>query len=331
MSLNHSNLGTTLASIFIACLGFGVLLTSHAVAQQTDAGIELEKAEDRIHVWIKSDGQKEKFTEYRFTQPTKPILFPVFAFGETHVTRQHPMYAGNADEQKDHPHHKSIWFAHGDINGIDFWSEKAVIKNRTVDLKGNQIQSINDWLDGDQKICADETTVRFGCSDEEADFVTRWIDYQIKITASEQPITFGDTKEGTFAIRTAPGLRIVDKQKNPVAKARNSGGVEGGRIWGKKSKWVCYAGHLDDRDVSIAVFDHPNNLRHPTTWHAREYGLIAANPFGLHHFEGAKKGTGNHTVAKGKSITFRYRILIVQSHPTDDWLNTAFDQFASSD
>jgi len=58
----------------------------------------------------------------------------------------------------------------------------------------------------------------------------------------------------------------------------------------------------------VAIFDHPQNLKHPTWWHVRDYGLFAANPFGVHYFEGKAEGTGDITIAVGESSTFRYRL-----------------------
>jgi len=56
--------------------------------------------------------------------------------------------------------------------------------------------------------------------------------------------------------------------------------------------------------------DHPGNPRHPTWWHARDYGLCAANPFGVSYFEGKEKGAGDMTIDAGSSVTFRYRVLV---------------------
>jgi len=56
--------------------------------------------------------------------------------------------------------------------------------------------------------------------------------------------------------------------------------------------------------------DHPTSFRHPTHWHVRTYGLFAANPFGLKDFSGGKAEPGDHTLASGESLTFRYRVLL---------------------
>jgi len=46
------------------------------------------------------------------------------------------------------------------------------------------------------------------------------------------------------------------------------------------------------KTVGIAVFDHPSNPRHPTTWHVRDYGLFAANPLGCTILKRKTKGLG---------------------------------------
>jgi hypothetical protein len=259
------------------------------------------------------------FTIVRTNEFAKPILYPVLAPGQIPVTRSSPM-AKVAGEADDHPHHKSIWFAHGDVNGVDFWSEKGSIKTSrmSVDEKAFLIHLENDWSSGEKRICRDETTYSFGCTK-----FTRWIDFEIMIFASESELCFGDTKEGLWAIRTRPGLQLTADPKDGVVevfgKASNSEGDTGTAIWGKKAKWVLYEGKLDGVAISMVMMDHPDNLRHPTTWHARDYGLVAANPFGRHDFLGEAKGAGEHRVAQGQLLRFRYRILFAntEQHPFD--------------
>ena len=83
-------------------------------------------------------------------------------------------------------------------------------------------------------------------------------------------------------------------------------------IWGHRSPWVDYSGTLDGRAVGIAIFDHPANSTYPTWWHARDYGLFAANPFGERDFTGDKTKDGSLTLAPGQSVRFRYQLFI---HP----------------
>ena len=218
------------------------------------------------------------------------------------------MLQSTPGEAKDHPHHKSIWCSHGQINGVSFWSEDGLIKfdeSKPFTVKSDDKHvsvsfHANYYGANDKLICTDSNQIVFH---EQTDG-TRTIDWEITIHASESDLVFGDTKEGMMAIRTHPSLRI---DKGAVAK--NSRGLKGKGIWGKRAEWLDYSGTVEGKRVGIAIFDHPSNLRHPTTWHARAYGLVAANPFGLHDFEGKAKGTGDHKVAKGESIRWKYRFV----------------------
>jgi hypothetical protein len=250
-----------------------------------------------------------------FRGHAKPVVYPVIGPGEVAMTRRWPLEAAAAGEEQDHPHHKSIWFNHGDVNGVDFWKEGAdagrivVTKVPAVEMSGAAeesrvtIRTEEEWLKPDSaRVCTSATVITCG-----TEGTSRFIDYAVTIKASEGEVTLGDTKEGTMGLRSHPALNL----KGAVAKGQcvNSEGETGGAIWGRHAKWVDYWGPVDGKVLGIACFDHPGNLRHPTTWHARDYGLIAANPFGLHDFEKAPKGAGKHVVKRGESLTLRYRWL----------------------
>ena len=79
----------------------------------------------------------------------------------------------------------------------------------------------------------------------------------------------------------------------------------------------------------MAIFDHPGNPAHPTYWHARGYGLFAANPFGVRDFTGDKSANGAVRVKAGDSLRFRYRVLI-HPGPTDPAaLTRAYAQYTA--
>jgi hypothetical protein len=81
--------------------------------------------------------------------------------------------------------------------------------------------------------------------------------------------------------------------------------------------------------VDVAIFDAPGSFRHPTTWHARAYGLFAANPFGLREFSGDARQDGSWTVPEGKTATFRYRVLIHEGEFGTADISAAYAQYAS--
>jgi len=278
-------------------------------------GVQLTQLADRVRVEM--NGQL--FTEYFFKDVPRPYCYPLMGPGEVAMTRNWPM-KNTPNEEHDHPHHRSLWFAHGSINGHDFWSEQKAfgktVHEDFLEVKSGKeagvIRERNKWVTADDKvICTDERTLRFfnpGSASE------RVMDFEITLNASNGELTFGDTKEGTMAVRLAETMRL--KGKVGHGHIINSSGVRDDQTWGKRADWCDYYGPVEGKTVGIAIFDNPQNPRHPTWWHVRDYGLFAANPFGQHDFESLpNKTAGNLVVPAGKSVTFRYRIYL---HEGDD-------------
>ena len=99
---------------------------------------------------------------------------------------------------------------------------------------------------------------------------------------------------------------------------------------GKPADWVDYSGTINGKPLGVAIFDHPSSFRHPTTWHARAYGLFAANPFGRREFTRDPAQDGSWTVPEGKSIVFRYRVLIHPGDAREAGLADAYKEYAAS-
>lgn len=230
----------------------------------------------------------------------RPIFYPIYGPDGTKMTRDFPFSKETKSEAHDHPHHESLWYGHGNVNGVNFWhvgKEMGTIHQTGRAVHKNSIWMGHDWNGPNgELVCEDMRRMTFWTLPDGG----RVIQFSIEIFATDQDVTFGDTKEGTMALRSTPNLRI-DKG----AEATNSAGHKGKSIWGKAAKWVNY----QKENSGFAIFDHPKNPRHPTTWHARDYGLVAANPFGASHFSGAKPGTGNLVIRKGDSVTFHYAFL----------------------
>ena len=130
-----------------------------------------------------------------------------------------------------------------------------------------------------------------------------------------------------MGIRTHPALRLQGKVA--TGKAINAGGVEGKGVWGKPAKWLYYWGKVDGATVGVGIFDHPTNPRHPTTWHARDYGLIAANPFGYSYFLGKKRGTGDLILKKGEEISFRYAFVFLGGDKQNSKVEEIYNNWSS--
>jgi hypothetical protein len=157
------------------------------------------------------------------------------------------------------------------------------------------------------------------------------MDFIVTVTAENGPLTWGDTKEGSFGMRLADSMRaIAEKGKPAGGHILNANGLKDGDAWGKPSPWCDYSGPLGGRTSGVAIFDHPANLRHPTTWHVRDYGLFAANPFGLHDFDPRLKNdpkAGAHTLSAYGSITFFYRLYFHDGTPEEAHVADAWDAY----
>ena len=326
-----------LLALILACLA---LCAAHLRGADP---VELRRQGNQIEVRIGG----RPFTTYYFgPESPKPYLHPLRTAQGTIVTRGYPMVKNIPGESHDHPHHRALFFTHGDVNGIDFWGEgqpskaaqtahgqtyssEELPKGRTVFRKLEEIKSGPDsgatkadfdLVGPDGKVIATETqvyTFRGGPS-------TRTIDCEFTLQATNGPVKMGDTKEGTFAIRVVKALEAPN-----VHMLNSEGGVGEKQIWGKRANWVDYSGTVAAEKLGIAIFDDPTNPKHPTYWHAREYGLFAVNPFGEHDFLSDPKRDGSITIPAGGSLTFRYRVLIHHGDAAEAKIADAYGQYAA--
>lgn len=307
----------------------------HGAAQTTSSngpgeGIQIKQLDDRLRVEING----ALFTEYFFKDVPRPFCYPLIGPGELPMTRNWPM-KNVPDEEHDHPHHRSLWFAHGAVNGQDFWSEQKnfgrIVHVSFPEIKSGKqvavIKETNNWIAASGTlVCTDERTLRIYNSSGSAE---RCFDFAITLSAPDQPVTFGDTKEGSMAVRLAESMRL--KGKVGHGHIVNSAGDRDDATWGKRANWCDYYGPINGKTVGIAIFDHPQNPRHPTWWHVRDYGLFAANPFGQHDFENLpNKDAGNLTIAPRKSLTFRYRFYLHEGDERQAGIAEKYEQYVKS-
>jgi len=340
----------TLAAV---CAGTAASLAVGAA----DPGVTLvpRAAERRVDVLI--DGQP--FTSYLYPATLhKAVLFPIRSAAGVLVTRGYPLEP-RPGERADHPHHVGHWFNHGDVNGFDFWGHsdatpqankpkmgtivhKAIV-NVVSGRRRGELTVRADWNVPDgSTLLREETRFVFTGGDgrRAIDRVTTW-------TAAEKPVTFKDTKEGAFAIRVARALDHASKQpavlvgaadgKPGAPRVDNEGvtgqyigsdGKTGEDVWGTRGPWMGVTGTVEGKPVTVAIFDHPSNHGHPTYWHARGYGLFAANPLGRQGYDPTQEPT-SLTLQPGQSVTFRHRILVSDSALTADALKREHGAFAA--
>jgi hypothetical protein len=278
------------------------------------------------------------FTTYYFDPSSpKPYFHPIRSAAGTVVTRGFPVTQDIAGEDRDEPHQRPMYFAHGDLNGFDFWGEAAYPRwsNHPVSRFGRTVFASLDEANGGVAAGTLQATFdlvaptgilgreiqryRFSGDDH-----ARIIDCQFSIVATERPILLGDTKEGTFAIRV---VKALDSPPGHMVNADGAIGEKG--IWGKRSQWVDFYGRVEGEEVGVAILDHPQNLRTPTYWHARAYGLLAANPFGLSYFMHDRRQNGAYTIPAGGSLVFLYRVVIHHGDPLQAGIRETYLRFAA--
>ena len=297
--------------------------TTSAIA---GSGVEIKPYGATLRITI--DGKP--FSDYHYQNVSRPFFYPVIGPKEIPLTRNWPMGDGLGEEH-DHPHHRSLWYAHGDINGVDFWSESqnagttvhAGFLEIESGAESGTIRTSNQLRSKDGEVVAtDERTMTIHARDGEA----RVMDFSITINASNGEVVLGDTKEGSMGVRLTPTMRL----KGKVGKGHivNSAGDRDGDTWGKRAAWCDYYGPVNGETVGVAIFDHPDNPRHPTWWHVRDYGLFAANPFGVHNFERKPAGTGDLKIPAGESVTFKYRFYFHLGDEKTGKVAEEFERFA---
>jgi hypothetical protein len=310
-------------------------------ATLTAAPVTLTRSGDKVEIAI--DGKA--FTAYEFSAAVaKPFLMPLRTAAGIVISRSFPVANSvTADDRKTpsfEPHQRPLYFGHGNIDGLNFWSEEifdhfyhgysqgaygrmALLKleNMNGGPEAGSLQARFKLLaPGNRTVAEEVQTFQFHGDDR-----TRTVDCEFVILANHGAVTFGDTKEGTFAVRLNAELSA------PRDHMLNSNGAQGeAAIWGKPADWVSYSGTVAGKPVGIAVFDGPKSFRHPTTWHARAYGLLAANPFGAREFTKDPNKDGSWTVPEGQSIKFQYRVVIYDGQFSPAQLAALYHAYAQS-
>ncbi len=324
-------------------LSLGILLAVLAAsrAQAAPPAVKLVRrdADRRIDVLV--DGKP--FTSYIWPERSKkPSLFPIRSATGTIITRGFPLEP-RAKEATDHPHHIGLWFNYGDVDGIDFWSHSdatpennlskmgtifhRAVKQATGGAGHGKLLVTNDWVKADGKTVIKETTAyAFAAGDGR-----RAIDRIATLTAVDGPVRFPDNKEGALGLRVARGLEMPSKKGDNEGVTGNytsSEGVTGEAAWGTRARWMMLTGTVDGEAVTVAMLDHPRNPGHPTYWHARGYGLFAANPFAQKVMSEGKEEL-NFQIGKGKSARFAWRTVILAGTARPEDVEAEWKKFGS--
>jgi len=342
-----------LVSLGLLTMTFALETSSFAAGK----GVQVVADEAHRRVDITINGKP--FTSYIWpTSLKKPVLYPLVTEEGVTVTRGYPLER-RPDERVDHPHHAGLWFNYGNVNGYDFWNNSDAIKpearskmgsitqTKIVSTKSGSergelvVESV--WITGEGQRILDQTTSyvfqRRGHD--------RIVEQTLTLKALDRAV-FKDDKEGLLGMRVARWLEspeekggtFMDANGNPTEVAAapaganpatgiylTSEGAKGGAAWGTRGRWCSLTGTDGNHTVTIAIFDDKNNPGYPTYWHARGYGLFAANPLGRNIFA-PKEAPFNFTLEKGQSATFHYRVVLFSRTVDAHELNAEADSLA---
>lgn len=334
-----------------------VFLSLATARAQKNEAVKIVRQANSKRIDVKIGGKP--FTSFLFPDTLeKSVLYPIYASNGTDVTRGFP-FNPKIGDPTDHPHHIGLWFNFENVNGLDFWNNSYAIPNEKKKdygwIKTDKILETTEggkgviayhanWTNQKNDVLMEETT-RYEFSGTEHQ---RIID-RITTLKANMEVTFKDAKDGLLGLRLAHELQIPNDKdekftddkgnvtivKGGTDKIANgnyitSGGIKGNDAWSTRGNWCKVFGKMGSNSVSITIIDHPGNINYPTFWHARGYGLFAANPLGEKIFTNGKSEK-NLKINKGDTVTFRYRVVIDNGRntPTAQQLNKLADAFAT--
>jgi hypothetical protein len=327
------------------------------MASAAPKGVQVVTNEAQQRVDVTIDGRP--FTAYVWPSSLKkPVLFPLIAADGTTVTRGYPL-APRETERVDHPHHAGLWFNYGNANNFDFWNNSDAIKPEDRHKMGSiHHEKIVSSKSGEKGELTVDSVWETGAGEKILDQRTRYvfshagdartIDMTVTLHALDK-VVFHDDKEGVLGIRVAHFLESPTEKGGTFADAsgrptkvegntagatgvyRTSEGVEGDAVWSTRGKWCELTGHTSDGHTeTIAIFDHTGNPGYPTYWHARGYGLFAANPLGRSIFTNGKEPPLNFSIEPHASVTFRYRVVIFSELASLQTAEAEYQKFVSA-
>ena len=289
-----------------------LLLLAPSAAEAAEPQVEFQKQPGQVAIVVAG----KPFATFRYED--ERIFRPFFAHVRTpsgvQVTRNHPPIAGK--DLTDHDtFHPGIWLSFGDINGSDYWRGAARVKfvefaeEPTSGKNSGSFAVRSQYLDQqqpDQVVCEEEA--RYTVVPRPEGIYLLWD----STFSSDDQFAFGDQEEMGLGFRVATPIR-VDKKTDDSVPAGNGtmidseGRKNGDQIWGNTAEWCDYSGTLDGQRVGMTLFCHPDNFR-PSWFHARDYGLLEANPFGREAFGKGPKSTV--VVEPGEKFRLRYGLLV---------------------
>jgi hypothetical protein len=253
---------------------------------------------------------------FKDSQIPRPYFAHIKTPSGKQVSRNHPPKKG-VDKEDHATMHPGIWLSFGDINGNDYWRLKSQTRHKQftqspkVTGKSGSLEVLNEYLssDGDKVICTEQCRIEIEPFEQ---------GYVLKIasdfSSADADLTFGDQEEMGLGIRLTSPLAVDAKRGGRILDSE--GRKNGDLIWGKTAAWCDYAGPLDGKWAGMTILTSPKNFR-PSWAHARDYGFVAMNPFGLNAFTKAKRN--DIIVKRGERLRLSYAVVVHESEKESDY------------
>jgi len=241
---------------------------------------------------------------FRDADVPRPYFADLREPGGVQVTRTYPPVEGK--DPTDHgTFHPGLWLAFGDLNGSDFWRNKSRVEHEGRAAAPARVAGSMTFAT--QNLYVAETGIPVCREYSGIHIWSRPAGTLLLLDSTFTPVirdlVFGDQEEMGLGVRLATPLMVTKG-----GRIRNSEGQENEKaVRGTNATWCDYSGIVDGRRVGVTLMPDPDNFR-PSWYHARDYGLLAANPFGRNALTGGEKSAV--VVKKGETLRLRFGVLL---------------------
>ncbi len=246
------------------------------------------------------------------------------------------------DSPKDHRHHHGLMFAVG-VDGVDFWAEFANSGLQQADPpnSGQTKSNVGSSPRSDRR-CQQVFEARFGQH-------LRWTDAQgrqillvedrhiawhrSRPVVDDRPLppvhllTWTSTlsvPEGKKSVMLdgrayfGLGMRFVEDMDHGGRFFNANGGQGVAQTNDKHSSWCAYTATVGNKPVTVAMFDDPENARHPAIWFTMD------NPFAyLSATLGLKKEPMK--IEAGKPLRLRYAVALWDGRVSAEVIQSVYE------
>ena len=308
----------------LLALALGGLLTigaSPCPSAEGQPAIEFDRQPGAVPITAAGEPVATYF--YADQEIARPFFAHVHAPGGVPVTRNHPPRPGI--DETDHGtagnyFHPGIWLAFSNLNGSDYWRLKAAVRHEAfVDepaiREGRGTFTVRNSYRDQQH--SDVTVANEICRYTILALPSAYLLVSDSLFWSDdRELSFGDEEEMGLAVRVATRLAV----KHGGRLLASTGRTGEKQIRGQNATWCDYSGMTEGRHAGVLLVpDSANSLT--SRYHARDYGLLAANPFARQSLDAGDKLTTN--IARGESLRLRFAVVLHSGAKMNEADNTS--------